>query len=54
MTLDPSTYGGLFTDFVKEVQKAETVKIEADVYGEGRTVFTFNVAGFDKGRYEGK
>jgi hypothetical protein len=53
LILDNMTYGGLFSSFVKRLQKAEVVKIEADVYGEGRTIFTFNVAGFDKDRYEG-
>ena len=45
---------GLFTDLVKRIQEAETVKIEVRAYDEGRTIFTFNVAGFDKDRYEKK
>lgn len=39
--------------FIDRLTEVDVVRIQPEVYQEGRPVFRFNVAGFDRGRYEG-
>lgn len=43
-----------YARFVSSMQKAETVRVAANIYQQGAPVFEFDVSGFDTSKYEPK